>query len=200
MNPDENGPDDGTEDQPVLLIVDDEQGLLDLHVHWLGDRYAVRTALDGEEALRKFDEDVDVVLLDRRMPGRTGDKVLEEIRAEDADCRVAMVTAVNPDFDIVEMGLDDYVTKPVSADDLRATVEGLVRLSAYDDQVQRYYSLASKKAVLEAEKSVGELSDNDEYRRLEEELERARHQVDDTLHGGDENDFDVLYQDFNTSG
>ena len=78
----------------------------------------VRTAYGGEEALEKADEDVDLVFLDRQMPDMSGDDVLERVRERGLDCRVVMVTAVDPDFDIVEMPFDDYLTKPVMRDDV----------------------------------------------------------------------------------
>lgn len=53
-----------------------------------------------------IDEDVDVVLHDCRMPDRSGGQTLERIREQGYDCRVAMVTAVDLDFDIVEMDFE----------------------------------------------------------------------------------------------
>jgi len=59
-----------------------------------------------------IDETVDVVLLDRMMPGMSGQEVLAAIRERGLDCRVAMVTAVDADFDVIEMGFDEYLGKP----------------------------------------------------------------------------------------
>ena len=65
-------------DQPTILVVEDEQALIELYVRWLEDEYDVRTAEGGEEALEEFDDSVGVVLLDRLMPGMSGDEMLEE--------------------------------------------------------------------------------------------------------------------------
>ncbi len=92
------------------------------------------------------------------MPGLSGDEVLEQIRDRDLNSRVVMVTAVKPDFDIIDMGFDDYLVKPVSKDDLYTTVEGMLSRIEYDNQMQEYFSLVSKKAVLEAEKDEAELA------------------------------------------
>lgn len=102
-----------TDSEPLtgtVLIVEDEQPLADLYAAWLTETYSIRTAYDGEQALDQLDEQVAVVLLDRRMPQLSGDDVLERIRERNYDCHVAMVSGVHPDFDIIEMGFDDYLT------------------------------------------------------------------------------------------
>ncbi|NHN49645.1 response regulator [Halostella sp. JP-L12] len=166
---------------PVVLIVEDEPDLANLYASWLRDHCTVRTAYDGTQALDAIDEDVDAVLLDRRMPGVSGDRVLDTIRERDLECRVAMVTAVEPDFDIIEMGFDDYVVKPVARGDLLDTVDQLLLRSTYDEQIQEFFALASKKAVLDSEKSEAELRASEEYARLEDRLAVLREQIDDTL-------------------
>jgi len=162
----------------VVLIVEDERGLADLYADWLDGTHTVRVAYDGESALDNLDADVDVVLLDRRMPGLSGDDVLDEIRARGLDCRVAMVTAVDPDFDVVDMGFDDYVVKPVDQAALTELVDRLLSLRTYDEEVTTFYRLASKVAALETAKTEDELADSDEYQRLTTELERVRDSVD----------------------
>jgi DNA-binding response OmpR family regulator len=167
----------------TVLVVDDEQRLADLFATWLQEDNEVRTAYDGEEALDLFDGAVDLVLLDRRMPGLSGDDVLSELREREASTQVVMVTAVDPDFDIIEMGFDDYLVKPVSKEDLLGLVEKMRSRSDYDQNIQRFYSLASKKALLEAEKPASELDDSEEYRELVEEFESVQAEVDEAVEG-----------------
>ncbi|GAB7008422.1 HalX domain-containing protein [Halorubrum trueperi] len=189
-----------SEHSPLVLVVEDEPDLADLYAAWLGDEYRVRTAYGGQEALDRLDEaddEVDAILLDRRMPGLSGDEVLAAVRERGIDCRVAMVTAVEPDFDILKMGFDDYLVKPVTSDTLRETVEGLLRRGEYDTDVQELFSLTSKKAMLETEKSAGELADNDEYRRLTDRIDELRSKADESLEAVTEgDDFDALFQEF----
>jgi len=167
--------------EPVVLVVEDEPDLADLYAAWLREHCTVRTAYDGEEALDGIDDVVDIVLLDRRMPGLSGDEVLDTIRERDLDCRVAMVTAVEPDFDIVEMGFDDYLVKPVSGQELLDTVDQLLLRSTYDEQLQELFALASKKALLKSQKTEAELRASQEYARLEDRLAVLRAQIDDTV-------------------
>ena len=192
-----------SEQPPLVLVVEDEPDLADLYAAWLGDEYRVRTAYGGHEALDQLDEvddEVDAILLDRRMPGLSGDEVLTAVRERGIDCRVAMVTAVEPDFDILEMGFDDYLVKPVTSDTLRETVEGLLRRGEYDSEVQELFSLTSKKAMLESEKSATDLADNDEYQRLTERIDELRDRADESRDAvaSDDEDYEKLFQDFDT--
>ncbi len=177
-------------DRPVVLIVEDEPDVAETYRLWLRDEYEVQMAHDGDEGLAKLDEDVDVVLLDRMMPGLSGDEVLDQIRERDLDCRVSMVTAVEPDFDILEMGFDAYLSKPIRSEELHETVENLLARSEYDVLLQRYYSLVEKRATLEATKSDAELSESDEYDALKGEIAELQDDLSDTLGGiGNDEDF-----------
>ncbi len=185
-----------TEEGPEVLVVDDEARLADLFAAWIGTERPVETAYDGETALEKMTESVEVVLLDRRMPGLSGDEVLQAIREKGYDSRVVMVTAVDPDFDIIEMGFDDYLVKPVSKNDLLDIVEKVQTRSAYEAEVQEYYSLVSKKALLEAEKPDRELENNEEYQELSDRVDELRDRIDDTMTGmSSHDDFVGAFQD-----
>lgn len=182
--------------EPVVLIVEDEPDVAETYRLWLEDDYDVRVAQDGDEGLELLDGSIDAVLLDRMMPGLSGDDVLEHIRDENLGCRVAMVTAVEPDFDILEMGFDAYLSKPVGADQLHETVENLLERAEYDSLLQEYYSLVEKQATLEATKSRAELDHSDEYDQLKDETESLREELTDTLGGiGDDEDFIATIRD-----
>ncbi|MFP8953233.1 HalX domain-containing protein [Natrialbaceae archaeon A-arb3/5] len=168
-------------DELEVLVVDDEARLADLFATWLDADWSVETAYDGEEALETMTDSVEVVLLDRRMPGLSGDDVLEAIREEGYDSRVVMVTAVDPDFDIIEMGFDDYLVKPVSKDELLEIVETVSGRSEYESHILEYYALVSKKALLESEKADRELANNEEYQELRDRIETLEQRVDETV-------------------
>ncbi len=188
-------------DVSTVLIVDDEHAITDLHARWLEDSYDVRKAYNGAEALEQMDDTVDIILLDRRMPDRSGREVLDEIREQEFDCRVAMVTAVEPDFDILKLGFDAYICKPVSdPEQLRNVVLTLETRSNYDSQLQEMLSLASKKAALEERKDPDELAENSEYRVLETRLASLRDELSDTTKGLDDDDLRAEFHDRNTSG
>jgi len=166
----ENENEEGSEAR--VLVVEDEKDVAEMFRRWLEEEHAVSVALSGSEALETLEEEsVDVVLLDRLMPGLSGDEVLERIEQEGYGCRVAMVTAVEPDFDIVEMGFDEYITKPSSPEELKTTVEVLLERRKRSRQLQEYASLRVKQAALGFEKKDEELEESEEYERLVSRIE-----------------------------
>ena len=168
-------------DEPRVLIVDDEEQITDLYYNHLKELYDVRKGYSGEEAIKKVDETVDVVLLDRRMPDLSGDEVLTRIRAKDFDCQVVMVTAVDPEADIVDMPFDDYLNKPVDEDDLIDAVEHQLTVREYSETYQELNRACSKLNALEAEKSIDGLERLHEYKELKEKIERLETEQEDLL-------------------
>ena len=174
--------------RPVVLVVDDDRALADTCEYWLREEYDVRVAYGGKQALEQVDADVDVVLLDRRMPDLSGDEVLDAIDDRGLDCRVAMMTAVAPDTDIVEMPFDEYLVKPVDEESVTETVEELLVRAEFDERIREYFALASTEAVLDGREvrdpaALNELTDRvrdlraereSEIRERERQLERTR--------------------------
>ncbi|APX95290.1 HalX domain-containing protein [Natronorubrum daqingense] len=168
--------------EPDILVVDDENQLADLYTEWLQqDGWSVETAYDGESALEKLTASIEIVLLDRRMPDQTGEEVLETIRDNGYDVRVVMATAVDPDFDIIEMGFDDYLVKPLSEEELLTVVDHIDQRATYESEVQTYYTLVSKKALIESKKSAPELEGNEEYQTLCTRVEELEERTDATV-------------------
>jgi len=168
--------------EATVLVADDEQHLADLYTDYLTEDYDVLTAYGGEEAVEVLHDEahnVDVALLDRRMPDLSGDKVLADINETGNDCRVAMVTAVNPGFDIIDMGCDDYLVKPVARDELLDVVERLLKLSEYSEKHQQLTSKKLKRNVLEVEKSTAELKRSERFERLSSEIEGLEAELDE---------------------
>lgn len=189
-----------TGETPLVLVVEDDSELASLYETWLADEYRVRTAIGGHAAIDELDEAVDVALLDRRMPEVSGDEVLEVIRERGLDVRVAMVTAVEPDADIIDMPFDDYLVKPVSRGDLLGTVETLLLRSEYDERVRDLFSLASKKAVLESESESGAIAKDAEFERLDDEIVDLQDELDRTIEAVDGDEFDRLFSDLDSPG
>lgn len=183
------------DNQPTVLVVEDERALIELYVRWLEDDYEVLTASGGEEALEQFDDEIDVVLLDRLMPGMSGDEVLEELRKRIPKSKVAMVTAVEPDFDVITMGFDDYLTKPVEREELLETIERLLSRTEFDDIEQELYALSSKQAALRSSKPKEELEENEEFRELKERITELRSKLDSTLPEMKDDEFVAMVRD-----
>ncbi|MFC7019640.1 MULTISPECIES: response regulator [Haloarcula] len=175
-----NGPRDRESDASgTILVVDDEPHLVGMYAAMLEDDHTVHTATSGEAALDQFAASIDIVLLDRRMPGLTGDEVLETIRAESYECRVAMVTSVEPDMDIVDLPFDAYLVKPIRQRDLVELVDDLLLRSQYSAGLQKLLRVSSKLAALESQFSAEKLDSHEEYRDLraqKERLEEVNHE------------------------
>lgn len=114
-----------------ILIVEDEKSFSEPLSFLLGkEGYEVVVASDGNEAMFKFDKDgPDLVLLDLMLPGMSGTEVCKQIRSK-SNVPIIMLTAKDDEVDKVvglEIGADDYVTKPYSARELLARVRAVLR-------------------------------------------------------------------------
>jgi DNA-binding response OmpR family regulator len=118
-------------DASTILLVDDEDAVQKLLAYPLErDGFRVLQARDGEEALRRFaDERVDLVVLDLMLPKLDGLEVCRRLRAE-SQVPIIMLTARDDELDKVlglELGADDYITKPFSIREFRSRVRALLR-------------------------------------------------------------------------
>ena len=116
-----------------ILLVDDEQSIQTLLSYPLRkEGYHVTSALDGSEALQRFDEGrFDLVVLDLMLPRRDGVEVCRELRSR-SQVPIIMLTAKGSESDKVaglEVGADDYITKPFSMREFRSRVKAALRRS-----------------------------------------------------------------------
>ncbi len=115
-----------------ILVVDDEPHIVDVVMAYLiREGHLVDTAADGDRAFELARTTrPDLLVLDVMLPGRSGFDVLRQLRAEGIDCAVVMLTARDELIDRVaglEMGADDYVTKPFEPRELVARIGAVLR-------------------------------------------------------------------------
>ncbi len=121
-----------------ILIVEDEESFSDPLSYLLEkEGFSVAVAATGPEALTEFDANgADLVLLDLMLPGLSGTEVCRALRAR-SSVPIIMLTAKDSEIDKVvglEMGADDYVTKPYSARELLARVRAVLRRLSENDE------------------------------------------------------------------
>ncbi|HDR4421225.1 TPA: response regulator transcription factor [Bacillus cereus] len=113
-----------------ILLVDDEPDILTfIEDSLVMEGYEVRSALNGEEALKKLDSSVDLIILDVMLPDMNGFKVCEKIR-ESYACPILFLSADNSERSRIEgllIGGDDYISKPFSLKELKARIVANLR-------------------------------------------------------------------------
>ncbi|RSD27691.1 response regulator transcription factor [Mesobacillus subterraneus] len=115
-----------------VLVVDDEQSIVTLLQYNLEQSgYAVVTAMDGEEGIqRAAEEKPDLMILDLMLPKLDGMEVCKQLRQQKINVPILMLTAKDDEFDKVlglELGADDYMTKPFSPREVVARVKAILR-------------------------------------------------------------------------
>ncbi len=155
-------------DASTILLVDDEDSVQKLLTYPLErDGYRVVQARDGEEALSRFGEQpVDLVVLDIMLPKLDGLEVCKRLRTT-STVPIIMLTARDDELDKVlglELGADDYITKPFSIREFRSRVRALLRRAS----IQRPAAPAGGKIV------AGDLVVDVERREVEVRGERAQ--------------------------
>lgn len=134
-----------TQKPASILVVEDEPNMVaGLRDNFEFEGYRVITASDGVEGLqRALEESPDLVILDVMMPQMSGLEVCRQLRAKRASIPIIMLTARGQEVDKVvglELGADDYVTKPFSIRELLARVKALLRRTAVIPKDQDQHS------------------------------------------------------------
>lgn len=125
-----------------ILVVDDEQSIVTLLKYNLETAgYIVEVSYDGEEALKKVEtEQPELIVLDVMLPKKDGIEVCKTIRSDKNLVPILMLTAKDDEFDRVlglELGADDYMTKPFSPREVVARVKAILRRSQFVNEIEK---------------------------------------------------------------
>jgi DNA-binding response OmpR family regulator len=122
----------------ILIIEDDDALLFGLKENFEMDGYETRTASNGKSGIKEaLNSPPDLIILDVMLPGKNGYEVCQEIRKRHLDVPIIMLTAKVDEKDIVRglnVGADDYVTKPFSIQELKARVRAFMRRHGGDSE------------------------------------------------------------------
>ncbi|NSL51269.1 response regulator transcription factor [Calidifontibacillus erzurumensis] len=136
--------------QKTILVVDDEQSIVTLLRYNLEQAgFRVKTAMDGETGLKiAIEESPDLVILDLMLPKLDGIEVCKRLRQRKVFIPILMLTAKDDEFDKVlglELGADDYMTKPFSPREVIARIKAILRRTVITEEHTALDINASKK-------------------------------------------------------
>lgn len=115
------------------------------------------------------------------MPSMSGEEVLETIQDTNLSVQVAMVSGIDPDFDLIDLPVDDYLQKPVDRPTLQELVEQLLLRQTYHPTVQKFFVCTAKLDCLATVKSTSEMVENEQYLSLRAKADELRQTADATL-------------------
>lgn len=127
-----------------ILVIEDDAALIEgLTASLKQEHYGVETAADGEEGLKKArKKNIDLILLDLMLPSINGEEICRKLREEGIDTPILILTSKKEETSKVlglELGADDYVTKPFSVLELNARIKAILRRRVYSgDGVSEY--------------------------------------------------------------
>lgn len=154
-----------------ILIVDDEVPLLESYEAMLETDHEILTATTAEKAHSQLDETIDIILLDRRMPGEPGETLLTTMNSQEFDCQILFCSAIVPDVEIIPLPIDGYLHKPVGIEALRETIKRQLQISQHEKPVREYMALRAKRDAIDDAKTRSILAEKGEYQQLCEELD-----------------------------
>lgn len=136
----------------LVAVVDDEKKIREtIHSYLNNEGYEIIEAEDGEGAVQLVENhDIDLVLLDVMMPNKDGFQALREIRTIRKKIPVIMLTAKSEEIDKLlglEMGADDYITKPFSMRELTARIKAVLRRSNADDDQEEQDEVLTRGSI-----------------------------------------------------
>jgi DNA-binding response OmpR family regulator len=135
---------DQSETRKKILIIEDEENMVEgLRFNLEARDYLVIAAPDGETGLNKAaEEQPDLIILDLMLPGLNGYEVCKRVKETIPEIPIVMLTAKSQESDIVtglDLGADDYITKPFSVLELLARINALLRRSNYNSSIPEIF-------------------------------------------------------------
>lgn len=175
-------------DRTRVLVVEDDARRAGQYALWMPDHWSASVVETGEEALSAVDPGTDVVVVGGEPPDQSAYRLLRRLRSRGYECQTLLVGMEEPDLEFADHGADELLSTPVDESSFQSTLRRLADRVAYDERLKEYYSLVSKKAVMEARRSPAELADSEEYDRLVERTQEMNDSLDEMLAGISETD------------
>lgn len=188
----------GDSTEQVVLIVEDDPQVAELYSDWLTDDYSVRIAHSVAEAYSLSQGHVDAVMLDRRLGTTPVADVVGPLRESEGKPSVALLTAVEPDVDIIDLDIHEYITKPIKKHEFRACVTRLLGRRSLSRKLDARFALASKLAALEASRGPASPETTEDYSRLRTAFEHLSEDVATEVRGLTPREYRNVIRDVNS--
>lgn len=165
------------EEDPTVLVADDDPRVADMHADWIAGHYDVVTATSPEDARALAEDGADLVVVDRRMT-TDGVAITDEL-GERADAPVLVLSSLDPDFEVLDGRCDAYIQKPTDPSSLVDSVDTLLGRRDLPPSVREYLSLRSLRETLRQSSSRHQQDESERYGRLEARIHRLEERIDD---------------------
>lgn len=158
-------------DQDTVLIVEDEPSLAELFSHRLEDDYDTTIANHAGDAIAHIDAETDYVFLDRKLPGMSGDKVLEYIVENSFDANVIIVSAISPDQNVIHDVYDEYLVKSVDEGELRDAINRVDMKNRLIELLGKFVRKAETWEAVSSQLNTPESDANVDLAMIEDDLD-----------------------------
>jgi len=136
------------EHRPSILIIEDDPMASSALSDYSSNPFKVRTVSRGEDGIRHYTKDTDLVILDRKLDDMSGDTVATEIKEKDQHALILVVSGIDPEDNILDLPVDCYLKKPVSRTELRSRISDILNRQGLELEQREYLALRSKQSAL----------------------------------------------------
>lgn len=155
-----------------VVIVEDEESLAELFAYRLEDEYNTTIAPHAGDAIANITNETDFVLLDRRLPGMSGDKILEYINDEPITVNVIIISAIDPCEKVIHEPYDEYITKSVNNGEIKNAIQRVKLKNKFIKLFTEYVRKGEQAEILQSELNLTEQDENIDLQIIEDELKR----------------------------
>lgn len=163
------------EDKIKILVIEDNKAQAEMYKRWLEPKYSAEVATSFDEALRKYDKDQEVILMDRKLKNSKAEDLISSLDGIE-NRNIIVITGMEPDLDLLEMPIKDYLIKPIDRDKLRNTVKKILEVDKRTDKDKELLELLSKKRVLD--KKPSEVREKQQYHQLVDRIDELKEDLD----------------------
>jgi DNA-binding HxlR family transcriptional regulator/response regulator of citrate/malate metabolism len=162
------------EDKKEILIIEDNKAQAKMYKRWLEPKYSAKIANTFDEALEEYSKTENVILLDRRLEDSEAEEIIESL-ADIEEQNIVVITGMEPDVDLLDMPIKDYLIKPIGREDLRDSVRKVLEADRGTEKHKELLELLSKKRVLDEKPT--EVRQKREYQNLVERIEQLQEEL-----------------------